>query len=207
MFGIGAATNLIGSYLAAGASHDAAGSQADATNRATLAQFQAMQDALAFQKQAWKQGQQQSEPWVAAGRGAVNKLSYLMGVTPDHAPMVTDTPPTTGGYGPSGKGGLPVPGMPGGVWTGEIAVPRPGTSPGGPIPAHQPPTVPPPSHGGSPTTLSGATRFTSNTEPTKQPGPTNGATVLMRGPNGVTAPVPVDQVDLFKSLGCTVVNA
>lgn len=90
--------------------------QANAATQASNAQLAATKEGLDFLKQQQAQTRSDIAPWLATGRGALSKLAFLMGVTPEDAPTIGDpaaAPPPSGPGGPSGGGGTsnqPTPG-------------------------------------------------------------------------------------------------
>jgi hypothetical protein len=90
--------------------------QANAATQAAAAQTAASKEALDFLKQQAAQTRSDIAPWLATGRGALSKLSYLMGVTPEDAPTIggpAAAAPPSGPSSPSGGGGTsnqPTPG-------------------------------------------------------------------------------------------------
>lgn len=145
--GIGAAGSLGAAAIGSGAAQDAASTQASAADKAAQLQYQASQNALGFQQQQFNTTQQNAQPWLQSGTGALSNLNYLMGITPETSqqftgaagtnpqqpllpgPGATGTPP--GAPSPSGA-----PMLPGASPTGGPVAPHltAGLSPsGGPI--------------------------------------------------------------------------
>ena len=63
--------------MGAGTSLAAAGDQAGAANNAANLQAQEAQNALDFQKQQYATQQQEAQPWIQAGQGAIGQLSQI----------------------------------------------------------------------------------------------------------------------------------
>lgn len=80
--GIGAAGSLISGIIGSNAAGNAASAQANAANNAAQLQYQTGQNALGFQQQQWNTAQQEAQPWLQSGTGAISNLDYLMGITP-----------------------------------------------------------------------------------------------------------------------------
>lgn len=78
--GAGAAGSIAGGIIGAGASGDAAETQADAATAAAQLQYKASQEALALQKQMWEASQTQQQPWLEAGRAGLSGLLGGMGL-------------------------------------------------------------------------------------------------------------------------------
>lgn len=76
---IGAA-GLAGAGISAFGANSAANTQADAANNAAQISRQNAIDSLNFQKQIYGNSLQMGAPGVAAGTGALSKLSYLLGI-------------------------------------------------------------------------------------------------------------------------------
>lgn len=97
--GIASAAGSLGSaYLGSNAAGKAATAQSDAANQAAILQKQAADDSLAFQKEIWETQQQQQAPFLGAGTGAINELSWQMGIKPQGT---TTTAPGTMGPAPT----------------------------------------------------------------------------------------------------------
>ena len=79
---IGVAGSIGGAAIASHGASSAANTQAAAADRAAQLQYQASQEALAFQKQQFAQQQADMLPWLQSGAGALANLNYLMGITP-----------------------------------------------------------------------------------------------------------------------------
>ena len=75
-----AGTALGGAALSSNAAGTAAGDQEAAANNAAQLQYQESQNALGFQEQEWNQSQQNLQPWLQAGQGALGNLDYLLGI-------------------------------------------------------------------------------------------------------------------------------
>lgn len=73
-----AVAGIGGSIMQSGAAKHAADTQAQAAEYAAKLQKEAADNALAFQKQQYGDTQKMEAPWVAAGQGAVTKLSDMV---------------------------------------------------------------------------------------------------------------------------------
>jgi hypothetical protein len=91
MAGVGAAGSIGGALIGANAAGNAADTQANAADRAAQLQYQASQNALQFQEQEYNQQQQNLQPWLRSGGGALTQLDYLLGIG--------GNPMTAAGYG------------------------------------------------------------------------------------------------------------
>jgi hypothetical protein len=80
--GIGAAGSLISGIIGSNAAGNAASTQAAAANNAAQLQSQTAANSLAFQQQQYNTSQQEAQPWLQSGTGAVSQLDYLLGITP-----------------------------------------------------------------------------------------------------------------------------
>jgi hypothetical protein len=69
-----------GAAIGAHAAGKAADAQVNAANYAADLQKQAADESLAFQKQQYNTNQQQMQPWLSAGKGALTNLQYLLGI-------------------------------------------------------------------------------------------------------------------------------
>lgn len=78
--GLSAAGGVASGILGSNAAGDAANAQAGAANNAAQISRQNAIDSLNFQKQIYGNSLQMGAPGVAAGTGALSKLSYLMGI-------------------------------------------------------------------------------------------------------------------------------
>lgn len=138
---IAVAGSIGGGLIGAHAAGKAADAQSSAADRAANLQHQDSQQALAFQKEQYYQGQQNLAPWLQSGRSALGNLDYLLGNGPQGG--FPAQPGTTDG----------IPGAPPAFGTGPMqpsqitgGITPPGTRPalpsGGPMPgatAHTPP--------------------------------------------------------------------
>jgi predicted flap endonuclease-1-like 5' DNA nuclease len=77
---IGAASGIGQGLIGAHAAGKAADAQVNAANHAADLQKQAADESLAFQKQQYNTNQQQMQPWLSAGKGALTNLQYLLGI-------------------------------------------------------------------------------------------------------------------------------
>jgi len=75
--GLAAAGTLGGAAMASGAAGKAASTQASAAEQAQQLQATEAQNALNFQKQEFSTQQQNLQPWLQAGQGALGKLTNL----------------------------------------------------------------------------------------------------------------------------------
>jgi hypothetical protein len=69
-----------GAAIGAHASGKAADAGVNAANYAADLQKQAADQSLAFQKEQYNTSQQQMQPWLSAGKGALTNLQYLLGI-------------------------------------------------------------------------------------------------------------------------------
>lgn len=218
----------LGAKNSADASTQAAATQVGASERAAELQYQAAQDALEFQKQQWYTAQQAAAPWIQAGQGSVNKLSYLLGVTPG---SFTPSQPSTGttlgqlgGLGAAGYGqtlygggetnalahpytasdivGTAVPRSPTG--SSGTAVPRTGTATPRAAGTDTAPTSPVmPRTGRAVPRATPASASSGTTGPVGASGRTG--LVRMRAPDGTEQEVPAEYVEYYQSMGAEVV--
>lgn len=93
---IGGGASVAGAAIGSNAAGNAASEQSQAANHAADLQYQASQDALNFQKQQYNQGQQNLQPWLQSGTGALSNLDYLMGISPRSPSSFTGVAPSTG---------------------------------------------------------------------------------------------------------------
>ncbi len=91
--GITAAAGLAGAGISSSAASDAASTQAQASEYAANLQSQEAQNALGFQKDQWNTQQQNLEPWLTAGKGALGNLQGILN-SPGQGWNQTFTPPT-----------------------------------------------------------------------------------------------------------------
>lgn len=117
MFGGSLLTNWLGANNAANASKDAAKTQSDAARYAANLAFLAGNQSLQYQRDVFQRQQENAAPWLAVGKGALSKLSYLSGVVPQDSPPMQFTADPMGGN-PLAYLNAPA-----------TAVPRPGTTP------------------------------------------------------------------------------
>src|SRR6185503_17977752 len=114
---------LIGSHSAS----SAADKQMQAAQQAANLQLQGSNNALNYQNGIYNQTQQKLAPWLQAGGGALNNLSYLLGISPNTSlggqvqpaqglnPQTAGQPQTNAATGVSrlgGTGSLLAPGSP-----------------------------------------------------------------------------------------------
>lgn len=78
----GAAGSVASGVIGAGAAKSAANTQAGAAEYAANLQNEQAKNALDFQKQQYQTGQQNLQPWLQTGTGALSNLSTLMGINP-----------------------------------------------------------------------------------------------------------------------------
>lgn len=127
----GGLTSLVGAKQASNAAKDAAGVQSAASERAAELGYAASQDALNFIRDEADIARANQAPWLAAGQGAVSKLSHLLGIPGVSAGM--------GGGTPAPRSAAPMPRLlqprtdarertSGAVETGRFAMPRAGGS-------------------------------------------------------------------------------
>lgn len=97
MAAVGLAGSIGGAAASANAAGNAASTQASAAEQAQQLQAAEAQNALDFQKQEWNTQQQNMQPWLTAGKGALGNLSGLLS-TPGQGLLTpwnqTFTPPT-----------------------------------------------------------------------------------------------------------------
>lgn len=114
--GVAGAGAIGGAALSANAVGNAASQQSNAANYAAQLQYQASQNALNFQEQQWNQEQQNEQPWLQSGTGALSNLDYLMGITPPASystnpttstPSLSATNPSVGSGITQANGGMP----------------------------------------------------------------------------------------------------
>jgi predicted flap endonuclease-1-like 5' DNA nuclease len=135
---IGGTAALGGAAISANAAGNAADTQANAAKSAAQLQYQASQNALGFQQQQFNTTQQNMQPGLQSGTGALSNLNYLMGITPMTSQQFQSN---AGTLAPTAQRPmLPGPGAT-------------GTPPGAPSPSGAP--MLPGSTGGSPTAAGG----------------------------------------------------
>lgn len=83
--GVGGLGSIASGVIGSNAAGNAASTQANAADQAAQLQYQASQNALDFQKQQFSTTQQELQPWLQSGTGALSNLNYLLGVTPQSA--------------------------------------------------------------------------------------------------------------------------
>lgn len=189
--GIGAAVGGIGSIaggaMQSSAAKSAAQQQSQAAQQAAQLQYQASQNALDFQKQQWATEQQQMQPWINTGQGALSNLAYRMGIgTPDAyagaptAPTSATLPAPSTPNAPTQPGfGAPLAGT--GASQPTLPVFQSGSTrnPYGPVRGVLPLSGPAPVSG-----VVGAMQDGSHAGP----GPIPGVGARLQAPPGVTAP-------------------
>ena len=133
MAGVGLAGSIGGAAIGANAAGNAASDQSQAAEQAAQLQYQASQNALGFQEQQYNQNQQNLQPWLQSGTGALSNLNYLMGIGPETSQQFTGAQssgqlpgngqiprsPLSGSPSPSGGPSLP-------SGTSPLNAPRPG---------------------------------------------------------------------------------
>jgi hypothetical protein len=103
MAGIGVAGAVGSAAIGSNAATNAANTQASAADQAAQLQYQASQNSLAFQEQEYNQGQQNLQPWLQSGTGALSSLDYDLGINPETSaqfqgagsPTATPSTPTS----------------------------------------------------------------------------------------------------------------
>lgn len=75
--GVSAAGAIGGAAISSHAAGEAANTQSNAAKSAAQLQKEEADQALAFQKQQWSTQQQNMQPWLTAGKGALGELSGL----------------------------------------------------------------------------------------------------------------------------------
>jgi hypothetical protein len=78
--GIGAAGMIGGGLIGSHSAGKAADAQSSAANHAADLNYQASQNALAFQKDQYNQNQANFKPWLQAGQGGLSQLQYMLGL-------------------------------------------------------------------------------------------------------------------------------
>lgn len=73
--GIGAVASVGSAAIGASAAEKAANAQVNAANQAANLQHQDAQDSLAFQNKEWEKQQQNAQPWISAGQGALSQIN------------------------------------------------------------------------------------------------------------------------------------
>lgn len=104
--GIGAAGSVASGVIGANAAGNAASTQANSANYAAQLQSQEAQNALNFQEQQYNQGQQNLQPWLQTGTGALSQLASLEGISPQ-SPSAYAAPQTANAPVPSVNTGTP----------------------------------------------------------------------------------------------------
>jgi len=121
---VGGVGSLAGGAISSSAAGNAASAQANAATQAAQLQYQASQNALDFQKQQWNTTQQNQQPWLQSGTGALSNLDYLMGISPQ-SPSSYAMPGTNGTANAGGSNGLQLSAQP----TGGPVQPNSGNLP------------------------------------------------------------------------------
>ena len=93
--GLGAIGDIVGGIFGSNAASDAASQQSEAAKYAADKQYQASQDALAFEKQQYANSQAQLAPWLQTGSQSLSNLNWLLGQT--QAPSQSTTSPGASG--------------------------------------------------------------------------------------------------------------
>lgn len=113
MAGVGLAGSIGGAAIGANAAGNAASDQSQAAEQAAQLQYQASQNALGFQEQQYGQNQQNLQPWLQSGTGALSNLDYLMGISPQTSQQFqsggVSMAPTGQPMLPNPNGGSPAP--------------------------------------------------------------------------------------------------
>ncbi len=109
----GAGGSLASGIMGSNAAQNAAPEQAQAAEQAAQLQYQASQNALGFQENEWNTEQNNLQPWLQSGSGALSNLDYLMGVTPQAIPGGAGSGATNFGSNPpsAGYGGAGMPSL------------------------------------------------------------------------------------------------
>jgi len=127
--GVGLAGSIGGAAIEGNAAQSAASDQSQAADQAAELQYQASQNALGFQEQEYNQSQQNLQPWLQSGSGALSNLDYMLGITPQ---MTGSVPAGQSTFSPtqfnaSAPGGQPSgPTQPGRINPGYGAAPTSG---------------------------------------------------------------------------------
>ena len=90
--GIGAAGSIGGAAISSNAAGNAANDQAQAAEQSANLQYQASQNALGFQENQWNTEQNELQPWLQSGTGALGNLDYLLGVGPQTSQQFLGSP-------------------------------------------------------------------------------------------------------------------
>ena len=81
--GIGAIGSIGSALIGSNSASNAASAQQKAAQQAAQLQLQGSNNALNYQNGIYNQTQQNLAPWLQAGGGALNNLSYLLGISPN----------------------------------------------------------------------------------------------------------------------------
>jgi len=132
---IGGLAGVGGSVASAAIGSNAAGNaattQANAADQAAQLQYQASQNALQFQEQQYNTGQQELQPWLQSGTGALSNLDYLLGISPQTSQQfggqsgLVSGPQGTYGGNPTSGGGFTPPPAGGSLGGSPVGAPRP----------------------------------------------------------------------------------
>lgn len=117
--GLASAGGSIASGIMGGnAAQNAAAAQEAAAQKAATFQQQQSQQALGIQQNQWNTTQNEMQPWLQSGAGALSDLNYLMGVNPQSASGATLLP--SGGATSNFEASMPAGGsaLQGGATTG-----------------------------------------------------------------------------------------
>lgn len=96
--GLAAAGSLGGAAIASSGAKGAAQTQSDAALQAAELQHQDAQQALGFQEQQWNTQQQNLQPWLTAGKGALGNLQGLLKDPGFNTPPTAATEQNDPGY-------------------------------------------------------------------------------------------------------------
>ena len=91
--GVGA---IAGSAISANAAGKAASTQANSANQSAQLQYQASQNALAFQQQQWNTTQGEMQPYLQAGNAGLSNLQYLLGIGSPQGSVMNASPGVQG---------------------------------------------------------------------------------------------------------------
>lgn len=81
--GVGLAGSVGGAAISANAAGNAASDQSQAAEQSAQLQYELGEQNLGFQEQEYGTSQQELQPWLQSGTGALSNLDYLLGVGPE----------------------------------------------------------------------------------------------------------------------------
>jgi hypothetical protein len=109
--GIGAIGSIGSALIGSNSAKDAAAAQMAAANKAAGIQQQGSTNALNYQNGIYNQTQQNLNPYINAGGGALNNLSYLLGVNPSNSASMVQGAQPLNLNAPQGSAAQGTPGM------------------------------------------------------------------------------------------------